>query len=126
MLNKVVHVPAFFIPIGKEKSVKVSTGKKSTGFFGLEKEIFKKEKQWVQTGFSDCIVDGERLMEDLNNTIKSINEDGYEVVSILPITSGNYNYRTYHGGLAGDSYGYGYGYGYSYTSSMIITIKKIS
>lgn len=125
-MNKVVYVPAFFAPIGKEKTVKVPTGEKTTGFFGGEKDVVKKEKQWVQTGFSDCIVDSERLSDDLAILVEKLNQDGFEVVSVTPVTSGDYSWKTYAGGAGDSSYGHGYGYGYSYTSSLIITARKFT
>jgi len=33
-MNKVVYVPAFFKPTGKEVTKKVPTGEKKKGFFG--------------------------------------------------------------------------------------------
>lgn len=125
-MNKVVYVPAFFAPIGKEKTAKIPTGKKTTGFFGGEKDVVKKVKQWVQTGFSDCIVDNEKLSDDLSVAVEKLNQGGFEVVSITPITSGDYSWKTYGGGVRESSYGYGYGYGYSYTSSLIVTAKKFT
>jgi hypothetical protein len=123
-LNKVVCVPAFFAPVGKDKTVKVPTGEKTTGFFGGEKDVVRKEKQWIQTGFSDCVVDSERLTEDLNSAVENLNQNGYEVLCVSSITSGDYSWKTY---AAGDSsYGHGYGYGFSYTSSLIITAKKLA
>ncbi|MEL7799683.1 hypothetical protein [Idiomarina loihiensis] len=126
-MNKVVFVPAFFVPVGKEKTVKIPTGEKTTGFFfGGEKDVVRREKQWVQTGFSDCTVDGERLSDDLSIAVEKLNQDGFEVVSVTPVTCGNYDWNFHRGGVNESSYGYGYGYGYSYTSSLIITAKKLT
>lgn len=128
ILNKVVHVPAYFSPKFKEKTVKIPTGEKKKGFFG-EREVTRKEKQWVQTGFSDCEIDSARLTQDLEATITTLNEEGYEVVSITPITSGAYSweYNMSSGGYDNKGYGgYGYGYGYSYTDSLILIAKKVA
>ena len=87
----------------------------------------KKEKQWVQTGYSDCEVDSERLADDLERSIADLNSSGYEVVSVTPVTSGSYEwkYNVSSGGTNGNGYGgYGYGYGYSYTNSLIVVAKK--
>lgn len=127
-MNKVVYVPAFFEAVGKNKVVKVPTGEKKKGFFGGEKEITEKETQWVQTGWSDCYIDNERLARDLEETVSGLNDQGYEVVSVTPVTSGSYNFKydARSGGFEGKGYGgYGYGYGYSYTSSLIVTARKL-
>ncbi|KPD21785.1 hypothetical protein [Idiomarina abyssalis] len=125
-MNKVILVPAFFVPTGKEKTVRIPTGEKTVGFWGGEKDVVRKEKQWVQTGFSNCVVDSERLSDDLSIAVEKLNQDGFEVVSVTPVTCGNYDWDFHAGGVGESSYGYGYGYGYSYTSSLIITAKKIS
>ena len=126
-MNKVVHVPAYFAPVGENRTVKVPTGETKKGLFGGEKEVMKKEKQWVQTGYSDCEVDSERLADDLERSIADLNSSGYEVVSVTPVTSGSYEwkYNVSSGGTNGNGYGgYGYGYGYSYTNSLIVVAKK--
>ena len=56
-MEKVVLVKSHFIPIGKEVTVKVPTGDTKTGFFGVEKEVYRKETRWEQTGYSDSIID---------------------------------------------------------------------
>ncbi|QTP58325.1 hypothetical protein HNO53_06125 [Billgrantia antri] len=126
-MNKVVYIPAYFEPVGKNKTVKVPTGEKKKGFFGGEKYVTKKETQWEQTGWSDCRIDGERLANDLAEVVDGLNSEGYEVVSVTPVTSGAYDwkYQVQSGGAADNGYGgYGYGYGYSFTNSLIVTAKK--
>ncbi|ODP96997.1 hypothetical protein BGL48_15610 [Salinivibrio sp. SS3] len=128
-MNKVVYVPAFFEPVGKNKTVKVSTGEKKKGFFGGEKGVTRKETQWEQTGWSDCRIDGERLANDLAEIVSGLNSEGYEIVSVTPVTSGSYDwkYELKSGGYQSSGYGgYGYGYGYSFTNSLIVTAKKIA
>lgn len=127
-MNKVVYVPAYFEAEFKEKTVKIPTGEVKKGFFGIESEVTRKEKQLVQTGWSDTIIDSERLSNDLNKVVSQLNDEGFEVISITPITSGNYNYdhNFSSGGFESNGYGgYGYGYGYSYTSSLIVVAKKV-
>ena len=120
-MNKIVYVPAFFESVGKDKTVKVPTGEKKKGFFGGEKDVTRKETQWEQTGWSDCRIDGQKLSNDLSEVVSGLNNEGYEIVSVTPITSGSYNWE-YNVG----SGGYSYGYGYSYTNSLIVTAKKIA
>lgn len=126
-MNKVVHIPAFFEPVGKNKTVKVPTGEKKKGLFGGEKDVTRKETRWEQTGWSDCRIDSERLAVDLAHAVEQLNHDGYEIISVTPITSGSYDwsYKVTSGGYEGKGYGgYGYGYGFSYTNSLIITAKS--
>ena len=126
-MNKVVYVPAFFAPIGKNRTVKVPTGEKKKGIFGGEKDVTRKEDQWVQTGWSDCSVDSERLASDLAEAVSALNDEGYEVVSVTPVTSGAYDWKCQiqSGGYQNSGYGgYGYGYGYSFTDSLIVTARK--
>jgi len=126
-MNKVIHIPAFFEPIGEQKTIKVPTGEKKKGFFGGEKDVTRKETKWEQTGWSDCNVDSVRLASDLDIEVKKLNRDGFEIISITPITSGSYdwNYKVSSGGYEGKGYGgYGYGYGFSYTNSLIIIAKS--
>ena len=126
-MNKVVYVNSYFKPLGKTKTVKVPTGEKTKGFFGGEKDVTRKEKQWEQTGWSDCQIDGERLAADIEKAIESLNAEGYELVSVSEAISGNYSWQTNngrHGG--GGGWGYGYGYGYSYTEGVTIVAKKMA
>ncbi len=136
-MNKVVYVPAYFLALTEEKIVKVPTGEKKKGLFGGEKDVTRKEKKLVQVGYSDSKVDGKRLAEDLDKEITKLNAEGYEVVNVASVISGEYNYKyeqdhkrdygSYGNGGYGWGYGwgYGYGYGYSYTDSLIVIAKKI-
>ena len=119
-MNKVVFVQAYFAPIGKEQVVKVPTGEKKKGFLGGESDVTKDEKKWVQTGSSDKQIDTERLTKDLQEVIERLNKDGYEVVSVTEVTSGNYSWK-YSDSLNS----YGYGYGYSYTDGLMVVARKI-
>lgn len=136
--NKVVYVKAFFRPVGKNVTVKVPTGDKKKGLFGGEKDVMTKETRWEQTGWSDCLIDGERLSKDIGTAIKTLNQEGYEVVTIMPIVSGSYNYQYQSQGISSNrrvlsetekvsgGASYGYGYGYSYTEGVSIIAKRIS
>ncbi|GAL33121.1 hypothetical protein JCM19240_6553 [Vibrio maritimus] len=73
-------------------------------------------------------MDSVRLAEDLQKAVATLNHDGFEVVSITPITSGDYDYKAIleAGGRGENGYGgYGYGYGFSYTQGLIVTAKRI-
>lgn len=121
MKNITKFVQAKFKPVGKEVTVKVPTGEFSKGLFGGQKEIMRKETRWEQTGWSDKEIDGWQLQEDVQSEITELNDNDYEIVSITPITSANYNWEK---GPQGDVGGYGYGYGYSYTEGVMIVAKK--
>ena len=134
-MNKVVLVKSYFVALGKEITVKVPTGEKKKGFFG-EKEITRKDKQWKQTGWSDCDIDSERLVLDLELVINTLNSDGYKIQSITPVISGSYNYKYQAQGISSSARfignteavsggaSYGYGYGYSYTNSLIVVAEE--
>ena len=127
-LNKVVYVPAFFKPVFENVTKKVPTGEKKKGLFGGEKDITKKVTELQQTGYSDKLIDGERLSVDITHAVDKLNEDGYEVVSVTPLTSGDYSFKweLHRGGHHHGGSGFGYGYGYSYTEGVTIIAKKIA
>jgi len=121
-VNKVVYVPAHFAPIYDKKRVDVPTGIYKKRMFSKEEvECTRSEEQVVKSGESDCLVDGQRLADDIAQAIASLNEQGYEVVTVIHTTSGAYDYK--YG--SGSNSGYGYGYGYSYTSGATIIAREI-
>lgn len=129
-MNKIVYVPAFFKPVYKKVTKKVPTGEKKKGLFGGEKDILEKITEDEMSGYSDKHVDGERLSQDISNVVADLNNNNYEVISVMPVTSGEYDYKynliepslaTQLGGA-----GAGYGYGYSYTEGVTIIAKKIT
>ncbi|MDR1848647.1 MAG: hypothetical protein LBQ75_01255 [Zoogloeaceae bacterium] len=131
--NKVVYVKAFFKPLGK--SVKVKNKNLSREW---KKGILGSENDEM---LSDCEIDGERLSEDVATAIASLNQEGYEVIAVLPVISGNYFYK-YQSAVKyqtdrlpfvpdrwetiSDSPSYGFGYGFSYTEGVSIIAKKLS
>ncbi|WP_417822880.1 hypothetical protein [Thalassospira lucentensis] len=123
-MNKVIYIKAQFKPVGKVKTVKIPTGEKTTGMFGGEKEVTKKEKRFEQSGWSDCEIDGELLAKDISDAVDDLSNEGYEIVAIQDIISGNYNWQTRTGAAGQGGYGFGYGYGYSYTEGVTIVAKK--
>ena len=126
-MNKIVYIPAFFEPVGEDKIIEVPTGEKKKGFFGGEKDVTREETKWEQIGWSDCLIDSERLANDLAMEVEKLNREGFEIVSVTPITSGSYDWKYKTGTFIGageGGYGYAYGYGFSYTNSLIITAKK--
>jgi hypothetical protein len=135
-MNKVIYVKAFFKPVGKNVKVQVPTGEKKKGFLGREKDVMVEEVKWEKTGWSDCEIDGKRLTEDMANAISNLNSEGYELVSVSPVISGNYFYKFNAQGITSSKRvlsdtekvsggaSYGFGYGYSYTEGITIIAKK--
>ncbi len=64
-MNKLEFVPAYFQPVGKS----VPTGKKDKGFFGAKVNETAVVDEWEQTVYSDSLVDGERLSEDIAKVV---------------------------------------------------------
>jgi len=78
----------------------------------------------LKTGFSDSEIDGGRLTQDLQQAVRQLNNDGYDVVSVTPVASGSYRWK--YEQAQGSTYGggYGYGYGYSYTEGIIFVAQR--
>ncbi len=70
-------------------------------------------------GREECQIDIDRLAEDVESAVASLNEEGYEVVAITPITSAHYD-ASYS--PSGDLLG---GYGYSFTDAVLITARRM-
>ena len=135
-MEKVVLVKSHFIPIGKEVTVKVPTGDTKTGFFGGGKEVYRKEVRWEQTGYSDSIIDAERLAADLQQALDPLNQEGFRVKMITPVLSGDYFYQYQAQGISSakrllsdtekvqGGASFGYGYGFSYTDSLLVIAER--
>ena len=129
-MTKIVHIPAYFKPIGENRMIKIETGETEKGLFGGKKAVTRNVEKYFVTGKSDCIVDSERLALDLSNAIADLNNSGFDIVTVTPVISGKYDSFSEgkSSGLGspnpGQAYGISYGYGYSYTDSLIIIAKK--
>ena len=128
-MNKITYVKSNFIAYGKMKTVKVPTGNKRKTIFGNEKDEMVKQEKFQQTGWSETEIDGDRLTRDISTAVQGLNNNGYEVISIMPISSGVCN-KDFKEGRGGDNCSiggaYGYGYGFSYTSGVTIISKKVT
>lgn len=98
--------------------------------FGGEKDVIENVVEWVQTGHSDCEIDGEALAKNISKAVSELNSEGYRVVQVTSVISGRYDWGKEAGvhqefGVEG-VYGMGYGYGYSYTEVVTIIAEKIS
>ena len=116
-MNRVVYVPAQFAAVGKYRKVKVPTGETRRNIFGNKVPETETQQEWEMTGYSDRVINGVELARDVGTAVTRLNNDGYKVVSVTPVTSGNYDH-----GLRSNG---GYGYGYSYTEGIIIVAERI-
>lgn len=135
-MQKVVFVRAHGKPVYKEKKVEVPTGETKKDWLGKEVVLTRTETRTELAGESDCKIDGERLANDINETIASLAEDGYSILSIQEVTSGSYAYKyqsmelTSQKRLVGGTEavsgegGFGYGYGFGYTSGILLLAEK--
>ena len=128
-MNRVVYVPWRFKPKGHYETYEEPTGETKKSIFGKEKEVTREAQKWVWDGYSNEHVPMKDFMQDVENKVTELNKEGYEIISVVPITRGvaNYAYKTktdtvFQGGAG---WGYGYGYGYGYTSGMTIFVRKI-
>lgn len=122
------------VELGEYKTREVETGETTKSWLGKEKPKTEKRKEWVGNGnFSDATVDGNKTSELLNNKIAELEEQGYDIINISPVESGNWKYQ--HDGLLNQTTsflskrktyggGWGYGYGYGYTSGYLILANK--
>ena len=122
-MNKVIYVASHYAPSFKSVVKKIPTGEVKKHLLLGEVEITEQVTEKRQFGYSDSKIDGERLSADIQLAIDKLNNEGYEVICISEVVSGNYdssisrnNYGMYGGG----------GYGYSYTEGVNIIAKKIN
>jgi hypothetical protein len=79
-MNQVVYVQAYFAPVGRTEVVKVATGEKTEGLFGREKPVTREQTKFVTTGTSPCVIDAQRLANDVAAAVAKLNEQDCEVV----------------------------------------------
>lgn len=137
LMIKTIFIPAHFKPIISDVVENVPTGETKKNWFGSEKQITKREVSQRITGWSDSEIDGERLSNDINSELEKLFAQNIKVISITPITSGNYNYQYSAQGISSSQRvfsetekvsgggSYGFGYGYSYTEGVLMCIEII-
>ena len=113
MKQKRVLVKSYFVKIKTDKREQMWQAKPN-------------DSEWQ---YSNCKIDSERLNNDLQLAIESLNTQGYKVVQITPITSGDYNFSDHlsdpHLLGSGVTTEGGYGYGFSYTDSLVILAEQL-
>lgn len=129
--NKIIFIQAPFEKTFEEIEIDIPTGEIKKTFWGSSKEVTRKELKLVPTGVSDSKIDGKALSIEIEKAIADLNKDGFELVSITPISSGTYSYsnisssvRVELGGRTEMMDGGGWGYGFSYTSGVLLLGKK--
>ncbi|WP_019612723.1 hypothetical protein [Psychromonas ossibalaenae] len=118
-MDKIVLVPAYLGHELKSKTLKIPTGPlHADNVKDGEQSSTIEETIWLETKYqSDCQVDSKRLSQDLSDVVAQLNSDGFEVVSIVAVTSGSHHASTVLDG--------GFGYGFSYTDSLIVHARLI-
>ena len=119
---KTIFVKSHFALIFEDVNEEVETGEVKKTLLSGSKPITKTVTTRKQTGQSDCHIDGQRLSEDIEIYSNQLVNEGYDIISILPITSGDWRHNKNLSGSAG----WGYGYGYSYTDGVTIVGRKNS
>ncbi|WP_299808516.1 hypothetical protein [uncultured Shewanella sp.] len=114
MKQKIVLVKSYFAKIETDKREEMWAAKPKTSEFE----------------YSTCKIDNQRLNTDLQLAIESLNNDGYKVVQITPVLSGDFAFEDHFSDphLLGNGVttSGGYGYGFSYTDSLIILAEQVT
>ena len=85
-MNRTVWIPANFVPAYNDVPRAQTGDRRPLG--GSRTHI---EYRREQVGWSDCVIDGERLQTDLQTAIEKLNSAGYDVLSITAIQSGRHS-----------------------------------
>ncbi|GIU33526.1 hypothetical protein L2719_07970 [Shewanella schlegeliana] len=114
MKQKIVLVKSYFAKIKTDMREEMWAAKPKTSDFE----------------YSTCKIDSDRLNADLQQALETLNQDGYKVVQITPVTSGDFAFKDHFSdphllgnGVTTEG---GYGYGFSYTDSLIILAELIA
>ncbi len=123
---KTVWVDAYFLKKGQWEEYEEATGETKKGFFGGERAVTVKKKRWVELNeYRDDRIDGARLSQDTELALNQLEAEGFEVLSITPVISGNYSWTNYskssvNSGAASTCASWGY----SVTEGVIVTARK--
>ena len=92
----------------------------------VEEPIYEYIEDLEPTGeASDTDIDHDAFNTEVNAACNHLDDEGYEVISINPVSRGVHTHQYSSGSQVKGSgpSGFGYGYGYSITSAFIITGK---
>jgi len=128
--NRVVYVKARFREHWVEKSVLVPAGEPYRLFGRFALPRWRRTRQEVKIATSDCEIDGERLAEDVRAAVLALNEQGYAVVTVTEVTSGQFSprfdraSRSSRSRLMMRNAMRQIGYGYSHTEGVVIVAAQ--
>lgn len=122
---KTLWIQARWQKKGRWDEYEEPTGEIKKGFFG-EKPVMVKKKRWIETNEnSDCVIDGKKLAEDMQTTMNSLEQEGFEIIGLSEVLSGNYNWKNYSNSGAGNGGASTCAsWGFSVTEGIVITAKK--
>lgn len=124
---KTVWIDAQFQKKGRWEEYEEATGETKKGFFGGEKAVTIKNKRWVELDeYSENRIDGARLSEDTNKILNQLQSEGFEVLSITPVISGEYSWTGYSksAGASAGAASTCASWGYSFTEGVMVTARK--
>ncbi|MCC4222415.1 hypothetical protein LL295_02680 [Vibrio campbellii] len=88
-----------------------------------EVPVFEEQDVWVCTSHSDKQIDGERFNKIIEETVLKLDMEGFDIISITPVISGQYDYGDSVRNVNIDVVK-SYGYGFSYTEGVTILAKS--
>lgn len=119
-------------PLGEFKTVDRQVGvrieKKRKGFFNsefidVEVPVYEQHQEFVPDGtFSETEIDYADLTDRMEALLNKIDLEGYDVISIMPVTHGHYDWGKFCSGVNSAATCYSYGYGY--TGGVVITAQR--
>lgn len=122
---KTLWIQAKWQKKGRWDEYEEPTGEIKKGIFGGEKPVMVKKKRWVETNEnSDRWIDGKKLAEDMQATMNSLEQEGFEIIGLSEVLSGNYSWTEYASGLGNSAVSTCASWGFSTTEGIIITAKK--
>ncbi len=135
-LYRHITVNSIMMEIGEWKTTKIKTGtkkiKRTQGVFNkkevvVEKPIYETTRRWVTSGKrSDVQIDADDFGLKIATACNELDQDGYDVVEMIPILRGNYQYQKDKGILQKGSgtIGQSISFGYSITDGVTIIAKR--
>ena len=104
----------------RQQTRSIDTGETKKILF-IEHKIKEQHTEMIETDISsDSRIDGIALSNAVNKKLSELENNGHKLISITPITSGNYDFQ-YKETPTKNTQSYGYGYGFSYTEGLLIT-----
>ena len=135
-LYRHVTIRPLMMEIGEWKTTKIKTGtkkiKRTQGVFNkkevvVEKPIYETDRQWVSSGKrSDVQIDADDLGIKIAQACNDLDKEGYDVVEMIPVLRGNYQYQKDQGILqkGTGSIGQSISFGYSLTDAVTVIAKR--